>query len=126
MCSPVAGAGGDLVSLFNRYSLPSRVEGASMPALNTATSSRPIGRRASDKVSARGARASSATGPASASAWPSQTRASSDNRVGGRAAVGHGPFGAALFAARWLCMAFDAARTVPGARRVECARWRPA
>ena len=36
------------------------------------------------------------------------------------AVMGHGPFSAALFAARYLRMVFDEARTVPGARRVEC------
>ena len=47
---------------FRLHSLPSRVEGASMPALNSATSSRPIGRRSSDQGSARGTRAGAAAG----------------------------------------------------------------
>ena len=61
-------------------SLPSPIKGASMPSLNSPTSSRPTGRRSSDRVSVSGTRASSATGPVNASDWTSPTSASSDSR----------------------------------------------
>jgi hypothetical protein len=93
-----------------------------MPALNSATSSRPIRRRAIGQGKREGHARQLRHRPGERLRLAVADQCQQRQPVGRPAAVmGHGPFSAALFAARWLRMVFDAARTMPGARRVECA-----